>query len=121
METLFVSIFFILGIILGSFFNVVGLRLPQNIPFHSDRSYCPQGQQPLSWYELFPIISYIGQRGKCRHCQTHISLIYPSLAVMTGFLITFCYIPFRFVLSLMTALFLASMLLILFDSYTACS
>lgn len=116
MEPLFVSIFFILGIILGSFFNVVGLRLPQNIPFHSDRSYCPQCQQQLSWYELFPIISYIVQRGKCRHCQTHISLIYPFVEVMTGFLFMFCYITFGFEIELMTALFLVSMLMILFVS-----
>src|SRR5699024_4407149 len=70
----------------------------------------------LSWYELFPIISYIVQRGKCRHCQTHISLIYPFVEVMTGFLFMFCYITFGFEIELMTALFLVSMLMILFVS-----
>lgn len=116
MDLFWISIFFLFGIILGSFFNVVGLRLPQNLPFHNDRSYCPQCKQQLSWYELIPIISYVIQRGKCRHCQTQISIIYPIIEVITGLLFVFCYMKVGFELELLTILLLVSMLMILFVS-----
>ncbi len=110
------SIFFIFGCVLGSFFNVVGLRVPKKIPFHNDRSFCPTCNQQLSWYELIPVFSYIIQRGKCRNCSVKISPLYPITELATGCLFAFSYIQIGLKLETITILLLISMLMIIFVS-----
>jgi|SRR5690625_934922 len=109
-------VFFILGTVFGSFYNVVGLRLPRKQSFHSGRSHCPSCKKTLLWYELFPVLSYLIQRGKCIRCKTKVSLIYPFIELMTGILFAFSYWHLGFQLELMTALLLMSMLMIIFVS-----
>lgn len=82
----------LLGAIVGSFLNVVILRLPQeNGSIAYPASHCPRCQTPLSWYENIPILSYLVLRGKCRHCRAGISLQYPvvelSMALLTAALV----------------------------------
>ncbi len=110
------TLFFLLGLIFGSFFNVVGLRLPQKIPFSNDRSVCPQCNHTLSWYELIPVLSYILQTGKCRYCNGEISLIYPVTELLTGGLFAFSYDLIGFNLELIVAILLISMLVIILVS-----
>ncbi|RKQ29889.1 prepilin peptidase [Oceanobacillus halophilus] len=107
---------FLLGLILGSFFNVVGLRLPKKIPFANDRSACPHCHQQLSWYENIPLLSFILQRGRCRHCHGKISIIYPIVELLTGILFALSFHIIGFQLELITALLLVSMLMIIFVS-----
>src|SRR5699024_986065 len=109
-------IFFVFGIILGSFFNVVGWRIPKNMSFHKGRSYCPQCLHPLNWYELIPIVSFLMQCGKCRHCQKRISIIYPIVESLTGLLFIYCYVKIGVNAEIITALCLVSMLMIIFVS-----
>lgn len=109
-------IFLILGLIFGSFFNVVGLRVPKKQAFTNDRSFCPQCKHTLSWYELIPVLSYILQRGKCRNCKTKISVIYPIMELATGILFALSYVHFGFTVELITSLLLMSMLVIIFVS-----
>ena len=116
MEIYLTSIFFLFGSVFGSFFNVVGLRIPKNLPFHNDRSYCPRCKQQLKWYELIPIISYVVQRAKCRNCDTYISPIYPIIEAFTGFLFAFSFMKIGYEVELVTALFFVSMLVIIFVS-----
>lgn len=78
------------GTSLGSFLNVVGLRVPENQSFVLARSACPKCQHQLKWYELVPVISYVFQGGKCRSCQQKISILYPSVELLTGFLVVWC-------------------------------
>lgn len=106
-------VFFIFGIIFGSFFNVVGLRTPKKEPFYQGRSYCPNCQTNLSWYELIPIFSYLIQRGKCRHCQQPIAKLYPIMELLTGLLFAFSYIQIGLTLELVIALLLVSLSIIL--------
>ncbi|WP_085991697.1 prepilin peptidase [Oceanobacillus senegalensis] len=106
--------FFSLGLILGSFFNVVGLRFPKNIPFANDRSACPHCNHQLSWYENIPVLSFIIQRGKCRHCKENISYIYPIVELLTGILFAISFSIIGFQLEQITALLLISMLMIVF-------
>jgi leader peptidase (prepilin peptidase) / N-methyltransferase len=80
------SIIFIYGILLGSFFNVVGLRVPVKQSFVTPRSACPTCGHQLKVYELIPVISYLFQKGKCRGCQSRISPIYPFFELLTGVL-----------------------------------
>lgn len=75
------------GAIVGSFLNVVILRLPQehgSLLFPA--SHCPSCKKPLSWYENIPIISYIFLLGKCRGCKTSISIQYPLVELLMALL-----------------------------------
>lgn len=108
-----ILLFFLLGLIFGSFFNVVGLRMPKKQPFTNDRSICPNCRHKLSWYELIPVLSYIVQHGKCRHCLKKISPIYPVMELATGFLFALSYARIGLDPELITALLLVSMLVIL--------
>lgn len=114
MELYFTIIFFVFGTVLGSFFNVVGLRVPQKIKFANDRSYCPNCEKQLTWYELVPVLSYVIQNGKCRGCKKEISMIYPIVELATGALFAFCYYYIGLELELITAILLMSMLMIIF-------
>mgnify|MGYP001546290787 CR=1 FL=1 len=78
---------FIFGAVVGSFLNVVILRLPRedaSIVFPA--SHCPICRTPLHWYENIPVFSYLFLRGKCGHCNTRISLQYPTVEFLTGFM-----------------------------------
>ena len=68
---------FILGICFGSFFNVVGYRLPNNMSLAFPPSHCTNCNHKLGALELVPIFSYIFQGGKCKHCKEKISVFYP--------------------------------------------
>lgn len=104
------SIFFLLiGVIFGSFFNVVGLRLPLRKDFVKARSACPVCEHPLAWYELIPILSFLLQKGNCRHCHALISPIYPSIELLSGLLFLYAYMkigwsPELFIVGLLISL-----------------
>lgn len=114
MNALYMLLFFVFGTVLGSFYNVVGLRLPKNISFAKGRSYCPNCKKTLFWYELIPVISYISQGGKCRNCNSKISLLYPSIELLTGILFAFSFYKIGFDIELVMAISLISMLIIVF-------
>ncbi|MDD5406875.1 MAG: prepilin peptidase [Sulfurovaceae bacterium] len=82
---------FILGIIIGSFLNVVIYRIPldKNIAFPA--SHCPACQTPLKWWQNIPIISWIFLKGKCYFCNAPISKRYPIVELITGILFLIIY------------------------------
>lgn len=114
MEYLGYLCFFILGIIFGSFFNVVGLRLPINQNFTYGRSHCPSCNHALAWYELIPVLSYVFQLGKCRYCENKISTVYPMIELFTGLLFLLCFIKYGLSIELIIGLLLMSLLVIIF-------
>lgn len=114
MKAVYILLFFVFGTVLGSFYNVVGLRLPKNISFAKGRSYCPNCKRTLLWYELIPVISYIIQGGKCRNCNSKISLLYPSIELLTGVIFAFSFYKIGFDIELLMAISLMSMLIIVF-------
>ena len=59
-------LFFILGLLFGSFINALVYRLHQGLNFINARSMCPKCKHTLTWYELVPIFSFLWQKGKCR-------------------------------------------------------
>jgi leader peptidase (prepilin peptidase) / N-methyltransferase len=77
-----------LGLILGSFFNVVGLRVPKGESIVKPRSHCPSCKRTLTAWELIPVVSYVVQGGKCRGCSCKISLVYPLIELATAILFT---------------------------------
>lgn len=120
MEIYWLIIFFIIGAILGSFFNVVGLRIPKRLPFTNDRSYCPVCKTQLTSFDLIPIISFIFLKGKCRYCRATISVLYPFVEGATGLLFAFSYWHIGFTPELPAILLLISMLMILFVTDITC-
>lgn len=97
----------VLGLLIGSFLNVVILRLPPRMEWQwrkeaseflnnttpddpappglaMERSHCPKCAHQLSWWENLPLISYLMLRGKCRSCITRISAQYPIVEALTG-------------------------------------
>ncbi len=86
MEILGYIYIFITGIVLGSFFNVVGLRMPEKKSIVKPRSSCPNCRHELTIVELIPVFSYLMQRGKCKNCKTKISFVYPMMELVTGLL-----------------------------------
>ncbi len=108
----YILLFSLLGLLLGSFLNVVGLRLPLNQTFTNDRSRCPSCNQTLSWYELMPVLSFLLQLGKCLHCKTRISWMYPAIELITAILFAYSLSWFGIQTELIIALLLISMLMI---------
>lgn len=87
-------IFFILGALVGSFLNVVILRLPRGEEIIKHRSHCPKCKKTLSWWELVPIISYILLYGRCRNCGDRISPQYILVELATAILFLVLYLNF---------------------------
>ncbi len=88
---------FIIGIIIGSFLNVVIYRLPKNKSIVSPPSSCGSCGHRLGRLDLVPVLSYIFLKGKCRHCGERISIRYPLVELLTGGL--FALLFWRFGLS----------------------
>jgi leader peptidase (prepilin peptidase)/N-methyltransferase len=85
---------FYFGACIGSFLNVVTMRLPHGESMNG-RSHCPHCGHTLSFLELFPLFSYIGLQGKCRKCKAPIHRRYFYLEVLTGLLtvLTYSFFP----------------------------
>ncbi|GGD34907.1 prepilin peptidase [Pseudoxanthomonas indica] len=99
-----------LGLLVGSFLNVVILRLPRKLEWQWRReardileeqdiydppppgivvesSHCPHCKHKLSWFENIPLISWLALRGRCRHCKAPISPQYPLVELLTSVLV----------------------------------
>ena len=108
-----------LGLLVGSFLNVVILRLPRRMEWEwkrdarevleqpelydppppgivVERSHCPHCGHQLSWYENIPLFSWPALRGKCRRCKTPISIQYPLVELLTAVLCALCVWRFGF-------------------------
>lgn len=78
---------FALGLAIGSFLNVCIYRLPQGLSIRSPRrSFCPECQTTIRFYDNIPVLSYLFLKGRCRHCDSEISKIYPLIELMTAIL-----------------------------------
>ena len=85
-ELIFGIIFGLYGIVIGSFLNVLILRIPVKERFTLKRSHCMTCGHTLAWYDLFPLFSYLFLGGKCRYCKVHISCQYPIVESLNGLL-----------------------------------
>ena len=108
-----------LGLLIGSFLNVVILRLPRRLEWQwkrdsletlgepeiydppppgivVERSHCPHCKHELSWYENIPVFSWLALRGKCRNCKSPISIQYPLVELLTMALVLCCVWKFGF-------------------------
>ncbi|MFN3703197.1 prepilin peptidase [Thermomonas sp.] len=125
-----------LGLLVGSFLNVVILRLPARMEWQWRRdareileepdlydppppgivvegSHCPKCKKPLAWYENIPVLSWVLQGGKCRGCKAPISIQYPLVELLTGVLFLACALRFGFGWQAFGAMLLTSFLIVL--------
>lgn len=94
-QTVFLLSAGLLGLLMGSFLNVVIVRIPRmmdspvenktpasfNLLFPA--SHCPQCQTPIAWFHNVPILSYLLLKGQCYHCHQKISIQYPLVELLT--------------------------------------
>jgi len=81
---LFLLLSFILGLILGSFYNVCIHRYLHGQSILYPPSHCPKCKHCLSWWENIPLLSYTILRGRCRECKEAISSRYPMVEALSG-------------------------------------
>lgn len=84
------SIGFIFGTILGSLALCLADRSLKEESF-TGRSYCETCKKSLKWYDLFPVFSFIYNRGHCRNCHKKLSFWYPSVEILTGILVAIAF------------------------------
>ena len=87
-------LFFLLGLIIGSFLNVLIIRLPKGESVVFGRSKCPKCKKTLSAWELIPVLSYIFLSGRCKNCRKTISIQYPLVELSSGLLFVLFYYLF---------------------------
>ena len=84
--TIYHFLYFVTGICIGSFLNVIVYRFQNNFSIIKPRSFCPKCKNKLTWGENIPLLSYLMQRGKCTNCNSYISFRYPLVELITGIL-----------------------------------
>lgn len=90
---IFSALFFVLGLIIGSFLNVVICRF-NTARSLGGRSACMNCQNKLKWYELIPLFSFFALEGRCRTCKSRISIIYPLVEIITGLVFVILFLKF---------------------------
>ena len=111
-----IIIFALLGMVLASFYMVVGLRIPNNESIIKPASHCDNCKKKLNWYELIPVVSYIIQGGKCTSCKSKISIFSPLLEIMSAILFALGYYLYGLSYELYAYLVIVSLLEIIFVS-----
>ncbi len=111
---------FIFGVVIGSFLNVVTLRLNTGRGVNG-RSACMSCNNQLTWKELIPVVSFVAQFGKCKKCKSKISWQYPIIEVFAGIIFVFLFLtfpPVSFVATLLTIVhILAGCILLIISAY----
>lgn len=106
-----VLIFFVWGLCIGSFLNVVAYRIPKKISIVKPPSSCPNCKKQIKPYNNIPIVSYLMLRGRCAECGWKIPVKYPVIEFSTGLLFAACSYIFGLTPQLAGALVLVSLLI----------
>lgn len=105
-------IFFIFGLVFGSFFNVCIYRIPREENIAFPPSHCAKCGRELKAYELIPVISWIILRGRCKGCNEKISIVYPLIELITAFMFLIMYLNFGLTINTFKYIVLFSILII---------
>ena len=85
----------LLGLVFGSFLNVLIHRLPLSISLVNPvGSACPHCNNGIKWYENLPVFSYLALKGRCSNCSKPISIIYPIVEIITALVTLTIYLNF---------------------------
>lgn len=77
---------FILGLMIGSFLNVVIYRTPRGENIAWPGSHCPHCGENLRWYHNIPLLSWLALHGRCAFCTEKISIRYPLVELLNALL-----------------------------------
>ncbi|MGB3681258.1 MAG: prepilin peptidase [Rubrobacteraceae bacterium] len=94
----------LLGLVIGSFLNVVIHRVPLRESVVSPGSHCPGCGAEIKAYDNVPVLSYLLLRGRCRNCKMRIPVSYPVVEALTGVLFAAAIYAFGFGLRFFVAL-----------------
>ena len=90
-------IILLIGLVFGSFLNVLIHRLPLSISLVNPAgSACPHCNNGIKWYENIPVVSYLALKGRCSNCSELISIIYPIVEIITAIVTLTIYLNFLF-------------------------
>lgn len=94
MDFALAAVVFAPALALGSFLNVVAARVPLRRSIVRPPSACMSCAHELRAYDNVPLVSYALLRGRCRHCQARIPLVYPAVELVTALLLAGCVLAF---------------------------
>ncbi len=106
-------IFFIYGLCIGSFLNVVIYRVPLEKSVAKGRSFCPKCNKQLTALELIPVLSWVFQGRKCEGCKEPISFIYPLIELTVAILFLVAYLSYGLTVTTFIMIIFWSMLLVI--------
>jgi leader peptidase (prepilin peptidase)/N-methyltransferase len=104
---------FVLGLSIGSFLNVCIYRIPEKKSIAFPASHCPTCEHSLNAIDLFPIVGYLINRGKCKYCGVKISIQYPMVELLTGILFLLLFHKFFITMEFLKYIVLVSLLIII--------
>ena len=107
---------FIFGLVLGSFYTVVGERMPEGKSIITPASHCPNCGHVLKFYELIPVLSFIFLKGKCSKCKSKIPILSTLIEILTGALFLISFLVFGISIKFFISLIFVSMLMIVIVS-----
>jgi len=102
----------LLGLVFGSFFNVVICRVPLHKSISSPPSHCPRCRKPIRPHDNIPVLSWLLLRGRCRDCGQPISARYPLIEALTALLFVAAFARFGFSLLTVKAIVFISLLIV---------
>ncbi len=104
-------VYFLFGLVIGSFLNVCIYRIPRCESVIFPPSHCPGCGRRIAARDLIPVFSYLRLKGRCRFCSSRISPLYPFTELLTGLLFAAVYLRFGHSILLYKVLFLAPILI----------
>lgn len=113
MTIAYTAVFAVFGLVFGSFYNVVGLRVPKKQSIAYPPSHCTTCDRRLTALDLVPVFSYLFLRGQCRTCGSKIHWVYPLMEAITALLFTAVFLKFGLTPELLVGLLFISLLVII--------
>lgn len=114
MFIIYAIMLFVIGLCMGSFLNVLVLRIDNLSTVWKGRSVCPHCKHMLAWYDLIPLFSFATLLGKCRYCKKPISAQYPAVEFCVGMLFLLLFLKLGVGLALVYYLIVFSLLTVVF-------
>lgn len=111
-----IILFFVIGIVLASFYMVIALRVPKKESIIKPSSHCDSCDHKLAWFDLIPVISYIFLMGKCRYCHKKIPIYTLLIELLSGVLFALGYHLYGISYELFAYLVIVSLMIIIFVS-----
>lgn len=107
-------IIFIFGLAIGSFLNVVILRIGKKKSFFKGRSLCSHCLKTLAWFDNIPLLSFVSLAGRCRYCRKRISWQYPLVELASALIFVWLYQRFGLTFQFFAYAILSCFLLVIF-------